>query len=100
GRGARREDRLDGLEVRILEPHLERTSILLEIAYPSGARDQHDVRALRQHPGERQLRRTAVFLPRQRLHLFDESEVAGEVLALEARLGAPVVIGGEVVGTL
>ena len=58
------------------------------------------MRALRQHPGERQLRGSAAFLIRQRLHLPDQREVAGEVLALEARVGAPVVIGGKVGGTL
>ena len=37
--------------------HVDGADIVLEILAPLGARDRHDVVALRQHPGQRQLRR-------------------------------------------
>src|SRR4029077_19002683 len=60
----------------------------------------HDVLPLRQHPGERQLRRRAALLEREGLHRVDQREIARKVLALKARVAAPVVVGGEIIGAL
>ena len=77
---------------------LGRADVLLQIAAPLGARDRHDVLALRQHPGERQLPGVQPLRRRDRLDPRHEVEVLLEVLALEARrLPAPVV-GLEIVG--
>src|SRR5205807_1630480 len=82
------------------ELHLERADVFLEVADPPRAGNRHDVLALREHPGKRQLRRRAVLLARQLPHLIDECQVAAEVLTLKARGAAAVVIGREVLETL
>ena len=79
---------------------MERTDVVLEIAHPASAGNGHDVLPLRQHPGERQLRRAAALGSRERSHLIDQRQIAREVLALKARVGAPIVIGREIIGAL
>ena len=79
------------------ERDVERRDVLLEVLHPLRARDRDDVVALRQHPRERELRRGAAFLPRDLLHERHEVEVLLEVLALEARVVAAVVVGREIV---
>ena len=57
---------------------------------------RHHVGALRQHPRQRQLRRRAALLLRNRLDARDQFAVVGEVLLLEARMrGSPPVDIGE-----
>src|SRR5256885_15796863 len=60
-----RKHRLDPREVLGVELHLERADVFLEVADPPRAGNRHDVLALREHPGKRQLRRRAVLLARQ-----------------------------------
>src|SRR3989442_9505879 len=66
--------------------------VLLQVAPPLGAGDGNDVLALREQPGERELRRRATLLYRQLLHLRDEVQVLREVRALEARVVAAPII--------
>src|SRR5438128_2648138 len=61
-----------------------------------GSRDRHHVVPLRQHPRERQLRRRASLLARDRLHAAHEIEILLEVLALKARIEAAKIVGGKV----
>ena len=70
--GARRQDVVEPLQVAVGQLDLERADILVEIFDALGARDRHDVLALRQHPGERELGGGAALLPRHRLDLADE----------------------------
>src|SRR6202030_3295165 len=100
GSDAGGKHRLDGGQLPGVQAYLKRPEVLLEIAHPAGAGNGHDVLPLRQHPGERQLRRAAALRFRERSHLIDQRQIAREVLALEARVGAPVVIGLEILGAL
>src|SRR5690606_24601114 len=80
-----------------LSPPLPYTTLFRsEPAAALGAGDRHDVVALRVHPGERQLAGRHALLARDLLDLGDQLQVAREVLALEARREAPVVVGREV----
>ena len=65
-----------------------------------GAGDRHDVVALRQDPGERQLRRRATFLFRDLPDAINEGQVPGQIITLESRRGAAVVIGREIIECL
>ena len=62
----------------------------------SGNRD--DILALREHPGERELRGRAALLLRHRLDLPDQLEVLLEILALEARMVLAEIVLREIVG--
>src|SRR6185312_3509630 len=65
-----------------------------------GAGDRDDVLALRQHPGERQLRGRAALLLSHLLDFADERDVLLEILPLEARVIAAEIVLGEVVRRL
>src|SRR4029434_6472702 len=75
-----------------------RGAVLLQVAAPLGARDRHDVVALRQHPGDRELRGRDALLGGERLDPFDDREVALEVALLEARMPVADVLRREVPG--
>src|ERR671930_2146723 len=63
---------------------VERADVLLETLDAPGAGDRDDVVALREHPGERELRWGHALRCGELLDLGDEVEVALEVLGLEA----------------
>ena len=66
--------------------HPQRADILVQPPRVPRARDRHHVRPLRQHPGQRELRRRAALLLRDRLDARDQFAVAIEVLLLEPRM--------------
>src|SRR4029453_8859028 len=68
--------------------------VLFEVLAPLRPRYRHDIRPLRQHPRQRELRRLATLLRRDLPDALDEAHVLSEVLLAEAReLPAPVVLG-------
>jgi hypothetical protein len=68
--------------------------ILLDTRDPLGSGDRRNVVALREQPGQRHLRRCGARLGGDGLDLIDDTQVALEVLAGQARVGlAPVVVG-------
>ena len=67
GRDAFRRDRVDGAEVLGAQRDVEGAQVLVEIRAALGAGDRDDALALRQHPGERELRRRAALLARDLL---------------------------------
>jgi hypothetical protein len=80
------------------EPHLQGSHILLQVAAAFCAWDRHDVVALGQQPGNRELASSRPLLVGQPLQLCHHSQVAGKVLALEAGKVAAQVVRREVVG--
>src|SRR2546427_6833319 len=96
GRRPLGRDLADALQVARGQRDLHGAGVLLEVASPLGAGDRHDVLALRQQPGEGELRRGTALLPRDRLHPRHQVEVPREVLPLEARVVAAPVVRGEV----
>src|SRR5206468_3467575 len=61
---------------------------------------RHDVVAAGERPGQRELAGRTLLLARDRLDPLDQLQVLREVLALEARREAPVVVGGEILEAL
>ena len=90
-------DLVDLLQVGRRELHLQRPQVLLQVLPPLGPEEGHDVFALGEHPGERELRRAAPLPFRDRLHLLDQLEVLPEVVALESGSVPSVVVDREVV---
>src|SRR5437867_669370 len=100
GGGAGRHDGVDRRQVLGRERDRERARVLLEVRPPLGPRDGDDVLALREHPGERELRGLAALARRERFEVAHEVEILLEVLALEAGREAAVVVGREVLEAL
>jgi hypothetical protein len=71
---------------------INRLHILLQVFHPFCTGDRNDVIALRQHPGQRQLRCSAFLLTRNFFNFPDEIKVLLKVLALKSRRVAAVVI--------
>src|SRR5258705_3360892 len=75
---------------------VQSAEIFFEVFHAFGARDGHNIFALREHPGEGELRSGASFLTS---HLFDarnELDVALKILALESRRVSPDVVGRKI----
>src|SRR5881398_2239538 len=100
GGGAERHGGVDRRQVLGRERDGERAHVLLEVRPPLRSRDGDDVLALGEHPGERELRGPAALARRERLEVAHQVEVFLEVLALEARREAAVVVGREVLEAL
>lgn len=64
----------------------------------AGAGDRHDVVALAEHPGQRQLRRRHPLLGGKPLERCDEGGVGLKIFRLEARHLPAEIVGGEIVG--
>src|SRR5690349_18128273 len=94
-RGARRQNLIEALEVGVGQLHVHRADILVEILDVLGAGDRNDVIALREHPGESELRGGAALLLGHRFDLADELDVLLEILALEARVVLAEVVFGK-----
>ena len=77
----------------------EGTEILREPVDALGARDRDHVGALRQHPGEDELRRSAAFFVGNRLDGLHELAVLREILGCEAGM-APAGVARSQVGAL
>src|SRR6185312_1829263 len=91
-----RERIVEALQIGGSECQSERADVLCNVAGPLRAWDRDDVAALRQHPGERELRRRAMLLFS---HFGNgEIEVLLEVPAQEARRIAAVVARIEILG--
>src|SRR5260370_15182048 len=79
---------LQGVEVRevgVAQANLRSADVFFQVRAVSGSWNRDDVLALRQHPRQRNLTVRRAGAARDRLNLLDESLVAIEVLALEAR---------------
>jgi len=74
--------------------------VFSQVLRAAGARDGHDVVAFVQKPGKGDLARCSVLLACQLLDSFDQRDVVGEVFTLETRVGAPVIVGAEILDTL
>lgn len=79
-------------EILSRQCNLKRSEVLLHPLQPLGAGNRHDLLPLRKEPGQRKLCRGVAFLgchlPDQR----DDLQVPGEVLSLEPRVMAAVII--------
>src|ERR1700682_3938515 len=75
------------------QPDRQCPGVLLEILAALRAGDGHDVLSPGEDPGERKLRSGHFLFARDLFHAGDEPQVALEVLPLEARVVAPVVVG-------
>src|SRR5262249_16051952 len=77
--------------------HVDRGCVLLEVAAPLRSRDRDDVGALREHPGDRELRRRDALLRSDLLDLRRDAEIRVEVVAREPRSVAAEVVLVELV---
>src|SRR5664279_2070868 len=98
--GALRCDLVDAREVLPCERDVDRADVFLEKLAALGTRDRHHVVPLRHHPRERELRRRAPLLGRERLDVAYELEILLEVRALKARRASAKIIGAEVFDAL
>src|SRR5512146_2369487 len=97
GGAALRERRVDARQFGRAERDGNRCSILLQVLAALGAGDGHDIPALVQEPGERDLGSRDAPLSGDALHRLHEIQVLPEVLTLEARHVAPPIVGREIV---
>ena len=97
GSGTDRESLIDSAEITCCETHVERADILFQIFPPLGAGDRHNVFALSQHPGQRQLCRFAFLFGCNFFDAADQIKIFLKILALEARRKAAIVVGGKII---
>ena len=71
---------------------VQRGQILFQVFAPFRPRNRHNVAALGQHPGQRQLRRCTSLLRGDFLHALHQIEVLFEVFSLEARRLPTIVV--------
>src|SRR3989441_9788256 len=95
-RGALREHRVDRLLLGGAQRDRGAPRVLLQIAHPLCTGDGYDVLPLRQHPGQRELRRRTLLGARQLGDVGHQLQVPGEVLTLKSRIAAPPVVRGQV----
>ena len=69
------------------EANVERSDIFLQILSPLRSRNRHNIASFRKDPGERELRRRALFLLRDLAQTFDDIQVALKILSLESWSG-------------
>src|SRR5207302_1399469 len=87
---------VDATQVVLGQLHPHRSRVLLQVLALLGAWDGHDVLSLREQPRERELRRSAALLRRDLAHPLHELQVPLEILTLEPRMVAPVVVRRQV----
>src|SRR3954464_13335501 len=92
GGGAGRQDLVQARQLVRAQSYVERFDILVEIGPPLGARDRNDIVALRQYPGQSELRGADALRLGHRLDLVDEGDVPVEILAGEARVEAAEIV--------
>src|SRR5579863_7661103 len=73
------------------------SDIFFQIFTALGTRNRHNILSLRQHPSQSQLRGPAAFLFRYFLHPAHQIKILLEVIALESRRIATVIVGGEII---
>src|SRR5438128_4891966 len=93
---ALRRHLVDATQVVLGQLHPHRSRVLLQVLALLGAWDGHDVLSLREQPRERELRRSAALLRRDLAHPLHELQVPLEILPLEPRVVAPVVVRRQV----
>src|SRR6202041_2484456 len=86
---------VDPPQVSGAERNPEGPEILVEVRAPLCARNGHDVFALREHPGQSQLRWSAMLFLGDLFNARDQFQVLLEVLALKARRHAPEILGAK-----
>src|SRR5579859_6797938 len=96
-REARRQRRVDALEIALRQLHVECLYVLLEMRAALAAGNRNDVAALRQHPSERELRRRHLLLARDLLNALHQVEVLLKIFRLEARVAAAPIVRLEIV---
>src|SRR2546425_13317908 len=89
---ASRNELVDPGEIGMRQDNVDRTDIVFQIRPPLRAWNGHDVFALSEHPGERQLRGRAALFFGYLLHPLRQGEVTLEVLTLKPRHVPPVVV--------
>src|SRR5512139_2231807 len=93
-----RGDRLESLQVLCRQGHLEGRDVLLQPFPALRPGDGYDVLAPGKHPGQGQLRRRAPLFGGHLPDAVRQLEVAQEVFLLEAGIGAPEIVPGQVPG--
>src|SRR5439155_26458349 len=82
---------VDPFEIIRIQEHIERVHIFAQIFSPLRSWNWDDVFALRQDPGESELRWSATFFPRDLAHLTNEIQIALKIFSLKPRRGPPIV---------
>src|SRR2546430_10628218 len=77
------------------EFYVERTHVLFEIPAMLRSRNGHDIFALRQHPGQRQLRRLNALLFCDFSHPPHQIKILLEILSLKTGRLPPVIVRSE-----
>ena len=83
-----------------VRPNCTRGDILLQIFPPLRPRNRDNVRTLRQHPGQRQLRSRALFLASYVFHAPHQIQILLKILSLKPRRISPVIIRWQIVKLL
>src|SRR5688500_17201397 len=94
--GALGRDTLDVTQFILRQRDIQRAEVFLEELPALRSRDRNDVLALRQQPGERELRWRATLLAREVLDAAHQVEVLLEVLSLESGIDAAIVVRRQV----
>jgi len=85
-------DFLNVREIGACKIDIECADIFLQIFAPLRPGNWNNIFALREYPGERELRRCAFFFARDLPDAGDEIDIALEIFALKPRRGASVII--------
>src|SRR2546421_6748861 len=83
---------VDPFEIVRIQEHIERVHIFAQIFSPFRSRNWDDVFALRQDPGQGELRGRATFFPSDLAHLANEIQIALKIFSLKPRGSPPVVV--------
>src|SRR5436190_8133171 len=90
------EDLVNAPPILGREFYVERTHVLFEIPAMLRSRNGHDIFALRQHPGQRQLRRLNALLFCDFSHPPHQIKILLEILSLKTGRLPPVIVFGQV----
>src|SRR5438094_1778890 len=100
GRHTFRHGFVNACQIFASQGDLKRPQVFFEVILAAAARNGKDILALREHPGERELRRRATLLPRTLFNPFHHVEVFLELLSLKARGVPPPVVGSQILKAL
>src|SRR5437868_1513698 len=83
---------VDPFEIVRIQEHIERVPIFAQIFSSFRPRNWDDIFALRQDPGQGELRGRATFFPSNLAHLANEIQITLEIFSLKPRGTPPVVV--------
>src|SRR5882724_4394889 len=92
GDGFMRGGFVDPCEIVAGKCYINCTNVFLQVFASFCAGNRYDVVALRQNPGQRQLRRRAFFRARDSLEMPNQIKITLEIFALESWRSVPVIM--------